>query len=250
MNKEKAKYLLNRTRELLDAMKLVYEMESRDQSQNKTMNGFSSFKTFATQLKVLATDVHEEFSDSIFFTYNIELMKGPFNSLYMHRKEIFDASFIEAGKIKAFLESKLGEEYEETSKILNLITKRLRSTIREIPKKEIEIQDKIEDLFSANGYKRGTDFDRETGRVKTGLKESVPDFIFRNLNFCIEVKLIKDREGTKKIIEQINADKTSYGTEYENILFVVYDAGGFIRNEDEFKYNIIEKNILLEIVKH
>lgn len=89
MNQEKAKYLLNRTISLLDTMRLVYEMESRDQSQNKMMNGFPSFKTFATQLKALATDVRKEFPDANFITYDIELMKGSFNSLYMYRKEIF-----------------------------------------------------------------------------------------------------------------------------------------------------------------
>lgn len=195
MSKDNIKYLLNRAISLLDAMKLVYEMESRDRSQYSKANGFSSHKTFAMQLNSLATDVHKEFPDSNFLVYDTSKMKGPFDSVYMYRKDIFDGTYIEVGKIKAFLESKTEEEYGEIRKIIELVTSRLRSIVREVPTKEVQVQDRIEDLLIGSGRIKGTDFDRETGRVKTGVKESVPDFIFRTLNFCIEVKLVKDKSG-------------------------------------------------------
>lgn len=250
MNKETTRYLLNRAISFLESIRLIYEIESRDQSQYSKTCGFSSHKTLALQLSSLATDVRKEFPDADFYIYDTTKMLGPFDSLYSYRKDIFDGIFIEVGKIKAFLESKLDKKDEEILQISSLIAMRLRSIIREIPKDEYYVQDKIEDLLIGNGYSKGTDFDRETGRVKTGIKESVPDFIFSVLGFCIEVKFVKNTGGPKKITEEINADITSYGKTYKHILFVIYDSGGFIQNIDAFKYNIATKNVFIEIIKH
>ncbi len=250
MNKENVKYLLNRASSLIDAMTLVYETESKDSSEYSKMSAFSSHKTFAIQLNALAIDVRKEFSDANFMVYDISKMKNQFNSVYMYRRDIFDGTFIEVGKIKAFLESKLGQEQGEINNIINLITAKLRNIIRTTPTKELEVQDKIEDLLIGKGLARGTDFDRETGRVKTGVKESVPDFMFESLDFCIEVKLVKAKTDLKKITEQINSDTTAYKTKYKKIFYVVYDTRGLIQNTDAFKYNIADKNVYLEVVKH
>lgn len=99
------------------------------------------------------------------------------------------------------------------------------------------------------GYTKGTDFERESGRVKTGVKESIPDFVFRTLNLAIEVKLVKDAHGGKKVTEEMNADITSYGTEYDNIFFLVYDSGGYIHNTDEFEYKLKGRNVDIKVVK-
>lgn len=250
MSKENVKYLLNRTISFLDSLKLIYETEAQDHSGNNKICGFSSHKTMAQQLTLLAADVRQEFSDANFYVYDTSKMLNQFNSVYSYRKDVFDGVFVEVGKIKAFLESKLGQQDEEVLRITELVSQRLRPIIRDVPKNEKEVQDKIEDLLIGKGYDRGTDFDRETGRVKTGLKESVPDFAFASLDFCIEVKLVKDSGGSKKITEEINADITSYKTRYKEIFFVIYDSGGFIQNTDAFKYNIAAKNIHLEITKH
>ena len=82
------------------------------------------------------------------------------------------------------------------------------------------------------------------------MKESIPDFVFPSLDFCIEVKLLKNKSRLKKVIEEINADTTSYRTKYKHIFFVVYDTNGVIDNEDEFKYNIAGKQTYLRIIKH
>ena len=59
------------------------------------------------------------------------------------------------------------------------------------PDREVEIQNGIEVLIVGRGMATGTDYDRETGRVKTSGKESIPDFVFPNLKLCLEVKLSK-----------------------------------------------------------
>jgi hypothetical protein len=250
MNREKTLYLLNRAEAFVEQMKLIYDMEMRDQTEYNKMSGFSSYKTLAIQLNALAFDVRAEFPDASFMLYDTNKMKGPFDSLYMSRKDIFDGVFIEAGKIKAFLESKIGQDESEIDAVISLISKKLRSIVREAPKKEVEVQDKIDDLLTAKGYIKGSDYDRETGRVKTGIKESVPDFIFEKYGFCIEVKIVKTASGPKEITEQMNADISSYSKKYKFILFVVYDVGGQIQNVEEFKQNMVSKNIFMEIIKH
>ncbi len=249
-NKENIHYLLNRAEELLASIKLVYEMESRDHSQYSKVSAFSSHKTFAVQLNSLVLDILKEFPTASFFTYDTNSMKGAFNSVYGYRKDIMDGILIEVGKIRAFLQAKLGKEQEEINKIISLVRFQLRNIVRTPPKLEVEIQDKIEDLLIGAGYSKGTNFNRETGRVKTGVKESVPDFVFKTLDFCIEVKLVKDRTGPKRVTEEINADITSYGTEYGNIFFLIYDCGGNIQNIDEFKYNLTGLHVSVEVVKH
>ena len=96
---------------------------------------------------------------------------------------------------------------------------------------------------------KGTDYDRETGKFEFSGKEYIPDFIIPKLGLCIEVKLL--REGYRsKIIEEISADITAYGKQYERQLFVVYDLG-CIQNEAEFKRDIENSGeIKVIIVKH
>ena len=97
---------------------------------------------------------------------------------------------------------------------------------------------------------KGTDYDRETGRVKTSGKESVPDFIFPNLNLCLEVKLSKSPDKLRSIVDEINADIRAYATRYERQLYVVYDLG-MIRDEAEFKSGLENApGVSVLVVKH
>ena len=246
--KEKLSYFLNRAEELMSSIKLVYEMESRDESQYNKIHAFSSHKTFAVQQKNLALDIMREFPDANFLFYDTDSMPEAFRSVYAQRKNVMDGVLIETGKMRAFLKSKAGQKQNEIEGIISLITNKLRSIVRATPQKEGEVQDKVEDLLIGKGYSKGTDFDRETGRVKTGVKESVPDFVFKTLNLAIEVKLVKDKYGPTRITEEMNADITSYGTGYDNIFFVVYDVGGHIQNIDEFKLKGL--HVYTEVVKH
>lgn len=58
-------------------------------------------------------------------------------------------------------------------------------------------------------------------------------------------------EGRKKIIAEINDDIVAYKTAYSNLIFVVYDSGGVIRNSDEFKGSIEkQESVVVKVIKH
>jgi hypothetical protein len=119
-----------------------------------------------------------------------------------------------------------------------------------VPEREADIQRAIESLMIGRGMERGTDYDRETGRVKTSGKESVPDFILPRLKLCLEVKLSKTQDKLKSIVDEINADIRTYGTVYERQLYVVYDLAT-IQDEAEFKRGLEgAPGVSVIVVKH
>ena len=94
---------------------------------------------------------------------------------------------------------------------------------------------------------KGTEYDRETGRVKTSGKELVPDFIFPHVKLCLEVKLSTSIDKRRAIVDEINADIRTYGTQYERQIYLVYDVGT-IRDEAEFRRDLESVSVI--IVKH
>lgn len=148
------------------------------------------------------------------------------------------------------LEGEFGYAADETQKLKDFFEGNLRKAILSPPDKEVEIQNGIEILIIGRGMAKGTDYDRETGRVKTSGKESVPDFIFPNLNLCLEVKLSKSPDKLRSIVDEINADIRAYATRYERQLYVVYDLG-MIRDEAEFKSGLENApGVSVLVVKH
>jgi hypothetical protein len=97
---------------------------------------------------------------------------------------------------------------------------------------------------------KGTDYDRETGRVKNSGKESIPDFIFPVLNLCLEAKLSKTLENRRAIVDELNADIRAYAKLYDRQIYVIYDLGT-IRDETEFKRDLENApGVAVLIVKH
>ena len=97
---------------------------------------------------------------------------------------------------------------------------------------------------------KGIDYDRETGRIKTSGKESIPDFVCQNLRLCLEVKLFRSRDDLRNIADQINAEVRSYGTRYERQIYALYDLSS-IRDEAEFRKDIESTpGVSVVIVKH
>lgn len=111
------------------------------------------------------------------------------------------------------------------------------------------IQGIIDNKESSEHSRYVSFYDRETGKFEFSGKEFIPDFIIPKLQLCLEIKLL--REGKKsKIIEEISADITAYGKQYERQLYIVYDLG-CIQNEEEFKRDIENTgNVKVIIVKH
>jgi uncharacterized repeat protein (TIGR03803 family) len=130
---------------------------------------------------------------------------------------------------------------------MDFIQGNLRRAVFAIPDKEVDVQNGIEALIVGRGMAKGTEYDRETGRVKTSGKESVPDFIFPHLKLCLEVKLAKSGDKLRAIV---NADIRAYATRYERQLYIVYDVGT-IRDEAEFKRDLESApGVSVLVVKH
>ena len=87
--------------------------------------------------------------------------------------------------LKALLEAAIGYAADQTQNLRDFIQANLRRAVFGEPEKELEVQNAIETLIVGRGMAKGMDYDRETGRVKTSGKESVPDFIFPNLGLCL-----------------------------------------------------------------
>ena len=59
------------------------------------------------------------------------------------------------------------------------------------PEHERDVQNSLEALLIGRGYHKGTDFDREAGKVEFSGKECIPDFCVRKFSLAIEAKLQK-----------------------------------------------------------
>jgi hypothetical protein len=80
-------------------------------------------------------------------------------------------------------------------------------------------------------------------------KRYIPDFAFDRIGLAVEVKLCKDRDREKAIIDEINADILGYGVGYDRCLFVIYDLG-FIRDVAKFSGDIeANPNVHVLIIK-
>lgn len=129
------------------------------------------------------------------------------------------------------------------------IVSNLRRAILKTPENESDIQNVLEQIFIGKGLKKGIDYDKEVGRVKVSIKEFIPDFVFSE-HIAIEVKFSKTKQKSKEIVDDINADISAYSKKYRDLLFIVYDMGTII-DENEFKHGIDNnENIQLCVIKH
>lgn len=250
MDKEQRKQiktLLAKTDALLQTVKFIYEIESKSENM---ANSFASHISFIDRHNELMGDIAVGIGND-FKLYHIDKTKVPSwgNSLPGQRRQVFDAILLNLNIVRAELHE-LSGNVSVTDDLRMFVRTKLRASMHSRPEKELEIQNALETLLVGRGYSRGIDYDRETGRIKTGTKESIPDFIFPRLAMALEVKLTKNSTDRQRIVDEINADIQAYGKKYETIIFIVYDLGS-IRNEDEFKHEIEDKiRIFLEVIKH
>lgn len=172
------------------------------------------------------------------------------NTIPMQQKSYFFSVHANLSTLVAFLEERLGGSDRETTEISYFLNATLRKTFHHEPKNEKEVQDHVETLLIGKELKKGTDYDREVGRVKIASKESIPDFIFPIKNIALEIKFSAKKEHPSKIIDEINADIAAYTKRYAKVIFLVYDLG-IIRDEEEFRRDLEKDNrINLIVVKH
>jgi hypothetical protein len=164
---------------------------------------------------------------------------GPFWKAYAEQ------AAVRLNTLAAYLQSKLGTKQQEHEQIIDLIRANLRPAIYEDPKRERDVQNALETIFRA----RALDFRREQETVPYGTKRYIPDFTFDRIGLAVEVKLCKDKDREKTIIDEINADIIGYAGRYDRCVFVIYDLG-FIRDEARFSGDIeANPNVHVVIIK-
>jgi hypothetical protein len=230
--KEQLRQLLSNVNALLEAMRFSSATANGEMAN---VGRYGSFKTFLRKYSVLAKQATPLLPDAtVLDQFAMEQVKDSGHYPWPVQKELFDSAYSNAALLKSLLEGAIGFAEDKTHSLKDFISANLRRVLFVTPTKEIEIQNGIETLFVGRGMAKGTDYDRETGRVKASGKESVPDFILPQLNLCLEVKFCTSSAKLKEIVDEINADIRAYGTKYERQLYVVYDLG-VIRDEAEFR---------------
>jgi|SRR5579862_715785 len=242
------KRLLSSVTALLEAMRYSTATVSGEAAN---IGRYSSYKTFMRKYNSLVNQAAPLLPNGTMLDiYDLDKVKASGHYTWVTQKELFDGAYSNTALLKSLLEGAIGYAEDETRNLTEFVQASLRRAIFAIPDKETEVQNCVETLFVGRNMAKGTDYYRETGRVKTSGRESVPDFIIRRLKLCLEVKLLKSREELKPIIDEINADIRVYGTVYERQLYVVYDLG-VIRDEVEFKRDLEDvPGVSVLVIKH
>lgn len=137
-------------------------------------------------------------------------------------------------------------EASQIIKMLNLIEHKLRKTVREMPEKEKQIQDALENLLIGADIQ----YSRETDSIEYSSKTYIPDFTVQKAELAIELKLCPNSQRERALIAEINDDILAYKTKYANLIFAVYDCG-YIRDIDRFAESFErDERVIVRIVKH
>jgi DpnII restriction endonuclease len=246
--KEQLKQLLSNTKALLGAMRTSTNTVS---GESANVGRYSSYKTFMRKYNELVKQATPLLANpAVLDLFFPDKIKHWADCTWIEAKEYYDMVYSNTALLKSLLEGAIGYAEDETQNLKDFIQANLRKAVFNSPTKEIEIQNGVEALIVGRGMAKGTDYDRETGRVKTSGKESIPDFIFPNLKLCLEVKLSDSTNRLRAIVDEINADIRAYATRYDRQLYVIYDLGT-IRDEEEFKRGLEDApGVTVVIVKH
>lgn len=242
---KRTKVLLNQTRVFGDTVLGILNNEKAAEHSRYVV-----YRDMAHMYNDLANQVKSLLRiPSILYTFDTSSMKGYMDTLWGEQKRILEQVLLATRMLYSSLEGSIDFAEDEFDNLENFISTRLRSVIFELPRKESAVQNAIEALLLGRGMAKGIDYDRESGKFEFSGKEYIPDFAIPKLRLCIEVKL--SREGEKsRVIEEISADITAYGKQYQRLLFVVYDLGS-IQNEAEFRRDIENSGeVKVVIVKH
>lgn len=223
----------------------------RANSDNNNLWKYSGYWQYARKynqlVQVISQVIHIE---TVVDLFDMEKLPSVGDTVPAQQRAFFESVHANLSILKAYLETKLDVKADEIANLTNFLQVNLRKVVFHEPEKEVDIQDSIEQLLIGRGLTKGIDYDRETGRVKVSIKEVVPDFIFPRLGLALEVKLSKDKNKSRAIVDEVNADIQAYSKQYSSILFVVYDLGT-IRDEVEFKQDLETTNqVSIIVVKH
>ncbi len=134
---------------------------------------------------------------------------------------------------------------------LGAIRSSIRTNLRRafgdrVPKNENEVQDEIEKILNV----LQTNLKREQDHIPISVTSRIPDFTIEDLSLAVEAKICDSKGRVKELVEEITSDITTYSERYSNILFVVYDTGGFVNDEPKF-INDFESNrgVMVLVIK-
>lgn len=212
---------------------------------------YSGYKVYFEQYNKIAkltVGLFGEEARQLFLIYDLKALPSMGDLLPMQMKSYCELALSNLTAITAYLYSKLGSTDKQIEGIIDLIQSKLRPAIFKPPEDERkDVQNALEIIFNA----RNLGFRREKVHIPYSSKTYVPDFTFDSLDLAVEAKLCKAAGKEKAIIDEINADIPAYKTKYHNLIFVVYDAGGFIRDVDLFKSGIEDNsNVKVIVIKH
>ncbi|MDE0089118.1 MAG: hypothetical protein OXU23_25600 [Candidatus Poribacteria bacterium] len=249
--KQQLENILAMAKALLSSMDTV--IKSVPKSDN--LWHFASYRSYAEQYNALVSRMFElePKTTNLFAYYNMDNIRGNTDTLPLQQHSIFQDVHGNLSMLCAWIDSELGSERitSEVRTLENFLQASLRpAMLSGKPNTEKDVQDTIERILIGRGMQKGMDYDRETGRVKFSVKESVPDFVFRTLSTALEVKLLKDSANLARLVDEINADIVSYGKGYNYLIFLIYDIGS-IADITQFKRDIESAgNIKVVVVKH
>jgi len=245
--KDQVKEFLHITSALLESMNSSLRADSND----KNMWKYAGYWQYARKYNQLVEAISRVMPiNTIVDLFDMSKVPTEGDTLIFEQRALFEATHANLSILKAYLENKLDLKTDEITSLKDFLQANLRRAIFRDPQKEVDIQDAVEQLLIGRGFTKGIDYDRETGRVKISIKEVIPDFIFPRLGLALEIKLSKDKDKSRAIVDEINADIRAYGKNYASILFAVYDLGS-IRDEVEFKQGLESTDeTAVIIVKH
>lgn len=246
--KAQLRRLLSSTSALLEAMRYSASTASGEAANVGRYAGYITFMRKYNELVKVALPLLS--NTSVLDLFDISRVKTEWDTTWVDQKAYFDGVYSNTALLKSLIEGAIGYAEDEARNLNDFLRASLRRTLFKPPNREIEVQNAVEVLFVGRGMEKGIDYDRETGRVKTSGKESVPDFTIPRLKLCVEVKLLKSAGDQKAIVDEINADIRAYGSFYERQLYLVYDLG-FIRDESEFRRDLEDApGVSVLIIKH
>ncbi|MHB1348167.1 MAG: PD-(D/E)XK nuclease domain-containing protein, partial [Candidatus Humimicrobiaceae bacterium] len=93
-------------------------------------------------------------------------------------------------------------------------------------------------------------YSRETESIEYSSKTYRPDFVIKDIQLPVEIKLCNRKEREKELIAEINDDILAYQKKFKSIFFIIYDIGS-IRDIDRFSSEFSDQqNIIFSVVKH
>ncbi|MCB0965935.1 MAG: hypothetical protein KDB37_03790 [Ilumatobacter sp.] len=219
---------------LLDAMESA--LRNSDPSDVWRFGGFRPFLHRTNELIKMASAI--EPINAPLTVYDMDKVPSNLDTIAPQQQDLFEATRANLQILRAYLMNRVHPKSERITELADFLQANLRRAVLRRPERESDVQDTVEQLLIGRGLAKGLDYDREVGRVKTSVKEVIPDFVLLQINTAVEVKLIKETTRLAAVVDEINADIRAYGQQYKATVFVIYDLAGQIRDEFEFRRDL------------